>query len=212
MVPTGDAVSIPAAGVALPAIVGDAATGTGVVVFEHGSGSSRLSPRNRRVADDLAAAGFSTVLFDLLVGDEADDRAKVFDIGLLGQRLGAAVHWAADRFTASIGLFGASTGAAAALTTAADLPESVSAVVSRGGRPDLAGTALPSVTAPSLLIVGGEDRSVLDLNRSALAAMRGPHELVVVPGAGHLFIEADTMDAVTTLATLWFGRHLVVDA
>jgi dienelactone hydrolase len=187
----------------------------GVVVFAHGSGSGRHSPRNRAVAETLNAAGFATLLIDLLttVEEEVDRGAGEyrFDIGLLARRLVAAVEWlrrgAAP--TVPIGLFGASTGAAAALVTAAARPADVAAVVSRGGRPDLAGQALPQVKAPTLLIVGGADREVLELNRQALEQLGTPEKrLVVVPGASHLFEEPGTLDRVAKLASGWFSRYL----
>lgn len=178
-----------------------------VVVFAHGSGSSRHSPRNRRVAEYLNGRGLGTLLFDLLTEDEAADRANVFDIALLGERLAAAVDWTGRaRPGAGIGLFGASTGAAAALWAAADRTE-VSGVVSRGGRPDLAGDRLALVSAPTLLIVGGRDETVLALNRAALARLRCEAALEVVPGAGHLFEEPGALDLVCRLAANWFTSH-----
>jgi putative phosphoribosyl transferase len=187
----------------------------GLVVFAHGSGSSRRSPRNRAVAAALNRAGLATLLFDLLDEREAGRRELVFDIALLARRLAAAARWArADARLGELplGFFGASTGAAAALIVAAELGEAVGAVVSRGGRPDLAGDRLPQVTAPTLLIVGGRDPEVLELNRVAAAALRCPHELVVVPGAGHLFEEPGTLEAVAGHAAGWFGRHLAASA
>jgi putative phosphoribosyl transferase len=183
----------------------------GVVAFAHGSGSSRLSPRNRQVAAVLHAHGLSTLLLDLLTPDEADDRRCVFDIGLLAQRLGLALDWLHSRpglEAQRIGLFGASTGAAAALRAAAARPQEVSAVVSRGGRPDLAGDLLAGVRAPTLLIVGGDDTEVLALNSEALRSLRCDKRLEVVPGATHLFEEPGTLDAVARLAADWFVRHL----
>ena len=183
----------------------------GVVIFAHGSGSSRLSPRNVYAADRLQNEGFATLLFDLLTEDESRDRRNVFDIGLLSARVVEAVDWiAADARTATlpVGLFGASTGAAAALCAAAERPGRVMAVVSRGGRPDLAGAALPRVCAPTLLIVGGDDWEVLQLNETARRAMRCEVELVVVPGAGHLFEEPGTLDEALLAAGDWFVRHL----
>jgi putative phosphoribosyl transferase len=187
----------------------------GLVVFAHGSGSSRLSSRNRAVAHALRRGGFGTLLLDLLTA--AEERIDVrtaefrFDIPLLGTRVSAAVDWAgADERTATlpIGLFGASTGAAAALIAAAERAPSVRAVVSRGGRPDLAGTALARVRAPSLLIVGELDEVVIDLNRQALARLMSPAELVIVPRATHLFEEPGTMERVIELAIDWLDRHL----
>ncbi|MFL6077765.1 MAG: dienelactone hydrolase family protein [Mycobacteriales bacterium] len=188
----------------------------GIVVFAHGSGSSRFSPRNRSVADHLNSAGLGTLLLDLLTAEEEDeDRWNAsyrFNIPLLGERLVAAVDWAATAPGPSeglpIGLFGASTGAAAALRAAADRPDRVAAVVSRGGRPDLAEQALPRVTAPVLLIVGEHDPQVLGLNRRAAAKLAGPHELAVVPGATHLFEEPGALDTVAALATSWLADHL----
>jgi alpha-beta hydrolase superfamily lysophospholipase len=184
----------------------------GLVLFAHGSGSSRLSPRNRRVAQALQDAGFATLLFDLLTDDEAADRACVFDIALLADRLHQAATWAAgDPRTRGLsrGYFGASTGAAAALVAAARSDAPVRAVVSRGGRPDLAGPALALVRAPTLLIVGGADDVVLELNREAKAQMHCECRLTVVPGATHLFEEAGALEAVTTHAVDWFARHLL---
>jgi putative phosphoribosyl transferase len=181
-----------------------------VVAFAHGSGSGRFSPRNRQVAARLQQENLGTLLLDLLTEAEADDRRNVFDIPLLAQRLGEAIDFlrghAATR-ALPIGLFGASTGAAAALVAAAQRPEEVSAVVSRGGRPDLAGDALPRVRAPTLLIVGGADTEVLMLNRAAARQMRCEQELAVVPHATHLFEEPGTLEQVQELAAKWFGRH-----
>lgn len=198
-------------GVSLPGILAIPANATGIVAFAHGSGSSRLSPRNAAVASHLNSAGLATLLFDLLTPGESADRANVFDIELLGGRLGLVCRWIAARPESRgmpIGLFGASTGAAAALVAAAARPDLVAAVVSRGGRPDLAGSALPRVEAATLLIVGSLDTVVLDLNRRALAAMRGDHELTVVPGATHLFEEPGTLDQAAGLARDWFVAHL----
>lgn len=189
------------------ALVPDA---VGLVVFAHGSGSSRHSPRNRLVAEVLQSYRFCTLLFDLLTEAEADERRNVFDIDLLGQRLSGALQWSrADERVGRLclGLFGASTGAAAALQAAARHPGEVSAVVSRGGRPDLAAAALPRVQAPTLLIVGGHDTAVLDLNRSAQRALQCESRLEVVPGATHLFEEAGAMETVAHLAGTWFANH-----
>lgn len=183
----------------------------GLVVFAHGSGSSRHSPRNHYVAELLSRAGLATLLFDLLTTDEEPDRANVFDIPLLGERLLAATRWLrgrADLAGLPLGFFGASTGAGAALWAAADPSSNVAAVVSRGGRPDLAGARLPAVTAPTLLVVGGNDPVVLDLNREAAAALGGEHQLVVVPGATHLFEEPGTLRAAGEAARDWFLRYL----
>lgn len=182
----------------------------GIVLFAHGSGSSRLSPRNTMVARALEEAGMATLLFDLLTPGEATDRRKVFDIPLLAGRLELALDWIrAERTTAAlaVGLFGASTGAAAALTTAARHPGELAAIVSRGGRPDLAADALSSVTAPTLLIAGGHDELVIELNRQALARLTCPKRLEIVPGAGHLFEEPGTLEKVTALAADWFTEH-----
>lgn len=183
----------------------------GVVVFAHGSGSSRLSPRNVHVAEALGQAGFATLLFDLLTKGEEEDRANVFDIPLLAKRLVAAVEWLAGTETSGlpIGLFGASTGAAAALVAAAVLGDTVAAVVSRGGRPDLAAAALEKVRIPTLLIVGGSDLEVLRLNRGALTLLAGPKELRVIPNATHLFSEPGALDAVIDAARYWFEHYLI---
>jgi putative phosphoribosyl transferase len=186
-----------------------------VIAFAHGSGSGRFSPRNQYVAGVLQGAGLATLLVDLLENDEAEDRSKVFDIELLAERLQAAAHWLgedADTARLRLGYFGASTGAGAALVAAALQPASVSAVVSRGGRPDLAGAHLPDVTAPTLLIVGGRDEQVLELNRQALALLRCPKQLVVVPRATHLFSEPGTLEDVARLAAQWFVRYLRADS
>jgi putative phosphoribosyl transferase len=186
----------------------------GIVIFAHGSGSSRDSPRNRQVARVLTRAGLGTLLFDLLTPAEEVHRANVFDIALLAGRLSAVTSWLRGQPAArdaAIGYFGASTGAAAALWAAAQPGADVAAVVSRGGRPDLAGPRLAAVTAPTLLIVGALDTPVLDLNRRALADLRCDHELTVVPGATHLFEEPGALDAAATLARDWFVRHLAAD-
>ena len=182
-----------------------------LVIFAHGSGSSRHSPRNRQVADILHAYRLDTLLFDLLTEAEAADRACVFDIELLGQRLSAALQWSrADEHTAALctGLFGASTGAAAALHAAARHPGWVTAVVSRGGRPDLAADRLAQVLAPTLLIVGGHDTEVLQLNRGAMRQLHCEARLEVVPGATHLFEENGALETVSHLAGSWFSNHL----
>jgi pimeloyl-ACP methyl ester carboxylesterase len=182
-----------------------------LVIFAHGSGSSRLSSRNRWVAEVLRQHRLSTLLFDLLDADEAADRRKVFDIGLLADRVGQALDWAAREAAVaglSVGLFGASTGAAAALCAAAARPGRVAAVVSRGGRPDLAGSSLARVQAPTLLIVGANDSEVLALNRQALRELRCQKRLEVVPGATHLFEERGALGSVAELAATWFETHL----
>ncbi len=180
----------------------------GIVVFVHGSGSSRHSPRNRYVARELQRAGLGTLLFDLLTAVEETDRRKVFDIALLAGRLRQVTEWLRGRMpTARIGYFGASTGAAAALWAAA-LEKDIGAVVSRGGRPDLAGPWLAAVTAPTLLIVGERDPQVLALNLDAQRRLHGESHLEVVPGATHLFEEAGALERVADLARDWFTRHL----
>ncbi|HTR15868.1 MAG TPA: dienelactone hydrolase family protein [Acetobacteraceae bacterium] len=182
----------------------------GIVLFAHGSGSSHLSPRNRFVAGELQSAGLVTLLFDLLTEQEAANRANVFDITLLAERLDQAATWASENAAGRnlpLGFFGASTGAAAALVAAARRRD-VRAVVSRGGRPDLAGNALPHVTAATLLIVGGDDLEVLALNQEAYRQLRCERQLDVVPGASHLFEEPGTLEAAAALARAWFLRHL----
>jgi pimeloyl-ACP methyl ester carboxylesterase len=183
----------------------------GVVVFAHGSGSSRHSPRNNAVADALAERGYASLLFDLLTVEEEADRANVFDISLLARRLVDAIRWAATELTLRdlpIGLFGASTGAAAALVAAAELGSRIAALVSRGGRPDLAGDALERVRTPSLLIVGGADEPVIELNEIALARLNAEKSLAIVPGATHLFPERGALEAVIEEACRWFDTHL----
>ncbi|MHB1172643.1 MAG: dienelactone hydrolase family protein [Lacisediminihabitans sp.] len=184
----------------------------GIVLFAHGSGSSRFSPRNIAVAHQLNERGFATFLLDLLTEPESEDRQKVFDIPLLAERLVQAVRWIdADKEVGDLrlGLFGASTGAGAALVAAAELGERVSAVVSRGGRPDLADSALSRVLSPTLLIVGGADTVVVGLNREALAQLNCEKALTLVPDATHLFEEAGALEAVTLLAAGWFQQYLV---
>lgn len=187
----------------------------GIVVFAHGTGSSRFSPRNRYVAEVLRRSGIATLLMDLLTSDEeAEERFTGhlrFDIPFLAGRLQDAILWLTHQVEAQdlpTGLFGASTGAAAALVAAAELPDLVKAVVSRGGRPDLAGPALSRVRCPTLLIVGGNDVEVLALNRQALAKLRCPKDLRVIPGATHLFEEPGALEAVARLAAAWFTEHL----
>ncbi|MFE4541613.1 phosphoribosyltransferase family protein [Arthrobacter sp. NPDC056727] len=183
-----------------------------VVVFAHGSGSGRHSPRNRYVASVLQDAGLGTLLLDLLTPDEEVVRANVFDIALLAERLATAGRWLGTRQDTSrsrIGYFGASTGAGAALWAAAEADAQVAAVVSRGGRPDLAGPRLAAVRAPTLLIVGGDDSEVLALNRQAMARMQAPTRLEVVPGAAHLFEEPGTLARAATLASEWFTQYLL---
>lgn len=182
----------------------------GIVVFAHGSGSSRRSRRNIQVARALHARGLGTLLFDLLTPQEAEDRANVFDIPLLSRRVLDALDTlhALPSAGQPIGLFGASTGAAAALVAAARRPDAVAAIVSRGGRPDLAGEDLGAVRAPTLLIVGGADRDVLAMNQAALRVLRCEKRLEVVPRATHLFEEAGAMETVAALAGTWFLEHL----
>jgi dienelactone hydrolase len=212
---TIEAVEIPAGAIRLNADLRVPVKPQGLVIFAHGSGSSRLSRRNRSVAEFLGERGFATLLLDLLTKkEEAIDDATAqyrFDIPRLAMRVSAAADWTATRpdiAALSIGCFGASTGAAAALIAAADRPAAISAVVSRGGRPDLANAALPRVTAPTLLIVGGDDAPVIDLNRQAMRLMHAHVELEIVPGATHLFEEPGTLDRVAELAAGWFGRYL----
>ena len=188
---------------------------TGLVVFAHGSGSSRHSPRNRFVAELLHQRRLGTLLFDLLNDEEATDRDNVFNVPLLAQRLMQAVDWACkhdDLGALPVGLFGASTGAAAALVTAAECPQKIAAVVSRGGRPDLASTELERVKAPTLLIVGGSDTDVLELNRDAYRMLHCEKRLEVVPRATHLFEEAGTLESVAQAAREWFGQHFGASA
>jgi len=204
------AVTIETEQVRLPGILTLPPHPGGIVLFAHGSGSSRFSERNRFVADVLVRANFGTLLFDLLTEAEAQDRANVFDILLLAERLRRATAWVgAYPATAdlAVGYFGASTGAAAALVAATGAP-AVRAIVSRGGRPDLAGDFLPRVRAPTLLIVGGADFEVLELNRVALMRLGGTRRLVVVPGATHLFEEAGALERVADDAAAWFQLHL----
>ena len=210
---TQQAVSIPAGPVFLEGTLHLPAAPTGVVIFSHGSGSGRFSPRNQFVASELRKLGLGTLLLDLLTEDEERDYDLRFDIDLLTQRLAHAVRFVRNHSAckaASIGLFGASTGAASALRVAASMPEEVAAVVSRGGRPDLAGAgALAKVCAPTLLIVGGRDSGVIELNQSARDALIGCEcELTIVPGATHLFEEPGKLDEVARLAGDWFARHL----
>jgi putative phosphoribosyl transferase len=205
-------VEIPVCGVSLQGHLHLPEPARAVVLFAHGSGSSRHSPRNRLVADVIYDAGLGTFLLDLLTPVEENDRRFVFDIDLLASRLSAATDWVqqrSDASTARIGYFGASTGAGAALVAAAARGDSVAAVVSRGGRPDLAGDRLADVTAPTLLIVGGEDLAVLDLNRQALAELAPPSRLEVVAGATHLFEEPGTLAEAAIAARAWFVRFLL---
>jgi putative phosphoribosyl transferase len=205
------AVTVSSGGVNLPGDLAISEQATAVVVFAHGSGSSRRSPRNVQVAERLQDEGLGTLAFDLLTEVEARDRGKVFDIALLASRLEGTVGWLRGEKEAGdleIVFFGASTGAGAALVAAAHLAGDVAAVVSRGGRPDLAGEALAAVTAPTLLIVGGADRQVLELNRQAQARMRCETRLEIVPGATHLFEEPGALERVAELAVTWFADHV----
>lgn len=196
--------------IVLRGTLGMPAQPVGVVLFAHGSGSGRLSPRNRFVAERLQQGGIATLLIDLLSEKEAEERRNVFDIELLADRLLMAGTWLAKEPRTShlpLGYFGASTGAGAALEAAARRPASVQAVVSRGGRPDLAERSLPDVAAPTLLLVGGRDEPVIEMNRAAYRLLRCPKELVIIPGATHLFEEPGTLEAVSDRAMEWFRRH-----
>jgi len=206
-----NAVQIPAGVVRLEGNLDIPPGAEAVVIFAHGSGSSRFSPRNRYVASVLQEAGLATLLFDLLTEEEAQDRTLVFDIDLLAQRLMTATNWLREQTLPApmaTGYFGASTGAAAALQAAAELGPAIGAVVSRGGRPDLAEAYLARVVAPTLLIVGELDWQVLELNRAALALLNTEKELAVVPGATHLFEEPGALEQVAQLASNWFKRYL----
>jgi putative phosphoribosyl transferase len=213
---TDTTVAVRAGGVTLDGSLEVPARAAGVVLFAHGSGSGRHSPRNRFVAGKLREAGLGTLLVDLLTEDEEEIDAHTghlrFDIGLLAGRLAGAIDWlSAEPATAAlpVGLFGASTGGGAALVAATRRPERVRAVVSRGGRPDLAGDVLPAVRAATLLIVGGDDDVVIGLNELALKRLGAPvKELVIIPGASHLFEEPGKLDEVARLAADWFARHL----
>jgi putative phosphoribosyl transferase len=206
-------VTVPIGRLSLPGTLAWPEHPSGLVLFAHGSGSSRLSPRNQAVARQLRAAGLATLLFDLLTPREADQRQNVFEIPLLAQRLRVATDWALTQPEVAglaAGYFGASTGAAAALLAAALPGARVGAVVSRGGRPDLAGDALYSVRAPTLLIVGGRDEAVLELNRQAYRRLTCPKRLLVIPGATHLFEEPGTLEAAGEAAASWLLEHLVL--
>jgi dienelactone hydrolase len=212
---TEPVVEVPLGEVTLAGQLSVPPTARGVVVFAHGSGSGRFSPRNRAVAGALVEAGLATLLMDLLTpAEEAEDlrtgRLR-FDVRLLGERVIGAIDWLASHAAVgelAVGCFGASTGAAAALIAAAERPERVGAVVSRGGRPDLARDALRRVTAPTLLIVGGKDTEVIALNRFAQSLLAGESRLEIVPGAGHLFGEPGALERVAVLARDWFLEHL----
>ena len=203
-------VAIHADGATLEGLLGVPHGARGLVIFAHGSGSGRTSPRNTHVAASLRGAGIGTLLFDLLTESEAYDRRLVFDVAFLAERLRAARDWARaaeETRGLTLGYFGASTGAGAALIAAAGDP-TIAAIVSRGGRPDLAGAALARVTAPTLLIVGGDDHGVVELNAEACERLRCEKRLTIVPGAGHLFEEPGTLDRVIELAIDWYGRWL----
>jgi pimeloyl-ACP methyl ester carboxylesterase len=207
----GDTTDVRIAPIGLDGILGLPRPARGIVLFAHGSGSGRLSPRNNHVAAALRSAGLATLLFDLLTEQEAADRSNVFDIELLAERLALATTWVAGQGATRslpIGYFGASTGAAAALVAAARLQESIRGIVSRGGRPDMAGPVLHHVRAPTLLIVGGHDVGVLELNEKAFAQLQCEKSLEIVPGATHLFEEPGALDQVIDLAGQWFTRHL----
>lgn len=214
-----ESVSIPVGGASIEADLRIPPRAIGLVVFAHGSGSSRFSSRNRAVAEFLERAGLGTVLLDLLTRDEEavdiSTREYRFDIDRLGRRVVLGIDWLQQRpdlAALPVGCFGASTGAAAALIAAAERPDRVKAVVSRGGRPDLAGAALPRVTAPTLMIVGSDDEEVIELNRQAMQQMRAHVELEIVPGATHLFEEPGTLERVMELARDWFARYLSATA
>jgi pimeloyl-ACP methyl ester carboxylesterase len=213
-----EAVRIPVGGVTVDADLHVPERAAGLVIFAHGSGSSRFSRRNRAVAAALEDAGFGTLLLDLLTPDEEsiDERTRQyrFDIDMLGERVIGAIDWTRTRPDLQrlpVALFGASTGAAAALIAAAARPQAVRAVISRGGRPDLADRALPDVQAPTLLIVGGRDEPVIGMNEEAMRRMRAPVDLEIVPGATHLFEERGALEQVMRLAAGWCQRHLVPD-
>lgn len=208
-----DEVIVPSESIRLAGILAVPVNSTALIVFAHGSGSGRHSPRNRFVADVLNRAGLATMLIDLLVADEEGDRRRVFDIELLAHRLVEVTRWLRTRSDLNglpTGYFGASTGAGAALWAATEPGTEIAAVVSRGGRPDLAGPRLALVRAPTLLIVGGNDQQVLELNREARLRMPCPSEIDVIPGATHLFEEPGALEQVADLASDWFRRHLSV--
>ncbi len=209
--PTEQPVTLVGPGIRLEGVLAVPPRSVGVVVFAHGSGSGRFSPRNNFVARKLQNGGLATLLLDLLEEREADDRRKIFDIDLLADRLLLAKAWLAERPETRIlrlGYFGASTGAGAALEAAARDPSFVGAVVSRGGRPDLAERYLPAVIAPTLLIVGSNDTPVIEMNEQALRLLTCPKDLVIIPGASHLFEEPGTLEQVADHALRWFLRHL----
>jgi dienelactone hydrolase len=211
----GSVVTIPSGSVAINGNLTVSPQARGIVIFAHGSGSSRFSPRNTKVAQEINSAGIATLLIDLLTEEEeAEDMYSGefrFNIDLLAKRLVDATEWVTKNSATKsliVGYFGASTGAAAALIAAAKLPAHVKAVVSRGGRPDLAGNALPNVKAPTLLIVGGDDTEVIELNRRAEEQMKAETKIVIVPGATHLFEEPGKLEQVAKLAIDWFSKYL----
>lgn len=205
------AIEIPSGSVKLAGILVVPRGARGVILFTHGTGSGRLSPRNTFVARVLQKAGFATLLFDLLTPEEENNRANVFDITLLAQRLGDATRWVQEQEETKmlpLGYFGASTGSAAAISAAAKLRHEIRAIVSRGGRPDLAADYLPMIKAPMLLIVGGNDEPVVAMNREAYELLAGEKNLVIIPGATHLFEEPGAMEQVAQLAAKWFVRFV----
>lgn len=207
-------VQIEAGATRLPGTLSVPEGADGIVLFVHGTGSSRLSPRNRLVASELESAGIGALLFDLLTEPESYDRSLTFDIDLLSRRLAYAVDFVErkrETLDLARGLFGASTGAAAALVVAAEHPRKIDAVVSRGGRPDLAGDRLPLVQAPTLLVVGGHDPEVQKLNQQSFERLNCTKEIVTIPGATHLFEEPGALELVGSHAVRWFGQHLRVD-
>ena len=209
------AVAISGQGISLPGFLGIPPNPKGMVLFAHGSGSGRLSPRNRFVAHHLQQGGIATLLIDLLTTDEEADRRNVFDIDLLADRVLIASTWLRENAATKhlrLGYFGASTGAGAALQAAARATFVVRATVLRGGRPDLAERYLPEVTAPTLLLVGGEDQPVIEMNQHAYRLLRCPKQLTIIPGATHLFEEPGTLEQVAEQALQWFARHFVAPA
>ena len=205
------AITITKTGVSLSGFLGIPPKANGIVLFAHGSGSGRFSPRNRFVAEHLQQGGVGTLLIDLLMPAEAEDRQKVFDIDLLADRVVVASAWLREDPRTKqlpLGYFGASTGAAAALQAAAQSPYQPHAIVSRGGRPDLAERWLPEVTAPTLLLIGGEDLPVIEMNEQAYRLLRCPKQLTIIPGATHLFEEPGTLEQVAELALRWIQRHV----
>jgi len=208
-------VTITSGTLSLQGVLAIPAKAKGIVLFAHGSGSGRFSPRNRFVAGHLQQGGIGTLLIDLLMTDEDEDRRKVFDIDLLADRLLMASEWLREDSRTKglpLGYFGASTGAGAALQAAARASFPIGAIVSRGGRPDLSEPYLPQVTTPTLLLVGGEDESVIEMNQHAYRLLRCPKQLTIIPGATHLFEEPGTLERVTELALAWFQQYLAHEA